>query len=183
MGNLYKEQMQKLKGHHKNPQNPEFKVEYGIKGDEFTVSGSYKGELNVCHDFKLEGFNNWRLWEFDVFELFLTRGHPAGHYLEVQFSPLSQKLALMIKKPREDFDFFVPETFKLENFTNEQVWEFKCSLKASDIPGRNPVIRGNLHSCLHKAPNRSYLGTEINREDVPDFHRPDLFIKLGELNG
>ncbi|MAZ49662.1 MAG: hypothetical protein CME65_13965 [Halobacteriovoraceae bacterium] len=175
--------MQKLKGHHKNPENPEFKVEYGIVGDEFKVSGSYEGKLYVSDDFKVEGFDNWLLWEFDVFELFLTRGHPQGHYLEIQFSPLGQKLALLIKRPREDFDFYVPKTFKLENTIDDQGWKFKCTIKATDIPGSDSIIHGNLHSCIHKAPSRCYLGTEINKEDVPDFHRPELFIKLGEFNG
>ena len=183
LGKLYKFRMQILKGHGNNPFSPNFKIDYGIKGDCFWVEGIYQGELNTNSSFDKEGYKNWGLWEFDVFELFLTRQHKDGHYIEIQFSPLDQKLALYIKRPREEYEFFHPETFEVVNNCDDEGWKFKCSVLASDIPGDGLTLSGNLHACLLESKSRCYLGTNLNKEQKPDFHRPDLFIKLGEFDG
>lgn len=182
-GKLYKVRMQNLRGHHKNPHEPEFQVSYEISGDVFQVKGEYQGPFHVNREFSEDGFENWGLWEFDVFELFLTRDDKCGHYLEIQFSPLSQKLALLIKKPREDFEYFAPQTFCLNSVFEGEYWRFDCSVKASDIPGDSNILKGNLHSCLFKSEERCYLGLGLNKEEKPDFHRPDLFLNLGVFNG
>ena len=62
--------------------------------------------------------------------------------------------------------------------TKDWVAIFKIPL--SEIPGSGNKLYGNFFSCLG-SDTRSYYALNINTEDTPDFHRPDLFIKLGEL--
>lgn len=123
---------------------------------------------------------NWELWNFDVVESFLQprRDVTSTHapYLELQVSPLNQPLALMILKPR--VAVYVPLHLKLEHKVELTPTRWLTTLKV-ELP--EELDRGELHgglfACLGSGP-RSFLALNPNPDERPDFHRPELFVKL-----
>lgn len=143
----------------------------------FTVS-SYVPNTN--HNFTKSYQDNWGLWDYDVVEVFLKKEN-TNSYLELQTSPLNQPFALIIEKPREKY--FSPKDLLLsiENEVLEQKWKAKITIPISSIPGEGSKIFGNCFACLGKQENREYFALNLNSEQTPDFHRPELFIQLGDL--
>lgn len=123
---------------------------------------------------------NWELWNFDVVESFLQPRQDADDllapYLELQVSPLNQPLAVVILKPRAAF--FTPMKLQLEHKVELTAERWRTDVKVV-LPDEFKFgqLYGGFFACLGAAP-RTYLSTNPNPEDRPDFHRPELFIKL-----
>lgn len=131
---------------------------------------------NTKHRFGTDPRKNWGLWDYDVVECFF--GNKEGQYLEVQLSPLSQGFNLVITEPRKIF--YTPLDYHPSFYSewDDKVWKAKMSLPIDylDIEGD---LYGNFFACLGKPEAREYFA--LNTDDVkktPDFHRPELFIKL-----
>ncbi len=125
---------------------------------------------------------NWGLWNKDVFEAFLQlrkdESELTAPYLEIQVSPLNQPFALVITEPRKTF--FAPKIldFKTEVSVTEKFWTGKMEvILPEEIQGGN--LYGGFYSCLATEP-REFYALEPNREMNPDFHRPELFLRLDE---
>lgn len=125
---------------------------------------------------------NWGLWNKDVVETFLQlRSTPEdidAPYLEIQVSPLNQPFALIITEPRKTY--FPPKTlnFKTEVNVTEKLWTGKMEVILPDeLKGKN--LYGGFYACLSTDP-REFYALDPNSESTPDFHRPDLFLKLEE---
>ena len=137
-------------------------------------------DLNLSNDFNTENWDNIGLWNFDVVEVFLQKKDNNNHYLELEISPKGQKLAILVKRPREDFHQLEPiDTLALASLTETGFWaEFK--VKATDIPGDGDVIVGNAHACLGKNP-RNYFSLFEGDTSKPDFHRPEFFQSVENI--
>jgi hypothetical protein len=136
------------------------------------------------HDsvFTSEWLKNWGLWNKDVMEAFLQlRSHEndvKAPYLEIQVSPLNQPFALIITEPRNIF--FPPKTldFVHEVTLTDKLWIGKMEvLLPEELKGH--LLYGGFFSILSTEP-REYYALETNPENNPDFHRPELFLKLDE---
>lgn len=124
-----------------------------------------------------EDYKNWGLWEFDVFECFLTRSNDLNHYLELQVSPLNQRFALMIKEPRKSFDYPSSINFSSRvDIVDKYNWQGELKVALKDIPGTRENIYGNF--CAILGEDRKCYAKNINQDSRPDFHRPDLFVRL-----
>ncbi|MEX0799545.1 MAG: hypothetical protein WD025_08870 [Bacteriovoracaceae bacterium] len=147
------------------------------------LSAPMPDEPNIRREFG-PGHKNWGLWEYDVFELFLTRANREAPYLELQVSPINQKFALLIKRPREEWIY--PESIPFSSVSKVEggVWKCHLNVPVENIPGNSQEIYGNIHLIIGPESNgkkRSHYSLNPNSEHKPDFHRPDLFVKLGEL--
>lgn len=121
-----------------------------------------------------KGWRNWGLWEKDVFEAFLVRGAELP-YLELQVSPLGQRFALLISKPRKEFDYPERDVFEGSSIVDESGWKALMRVPLANIPGRGE-LRANFHSIVGKS--REHFSWSPNPERSPDFHRPELFLPL-----
>lgn len=142
---------------------------------EYEVSGELLTGEKYTDEYK-----NWGLWERDVFEVFLTRQSEGDlPYLELQVSPLNQKFALIIDKPRKDWRY--PQVCPFESVTEISggVWKSAFRIPINNIPGESKLIRGNLHGIIGEG--RNHFSLNENKEAAPDFHRPDLFVELVKL--
>ena len=125
---------------------------------------------------------NWGLWNKDVVEAFLQlRDNDSdleAPYLEIQLSPLNQPFALIVTEPRKKF--FAPPSldFKTEVTLSDKLWTGKMMVTLPEEL-RGGQLYGGFFSCLTKDP-REYYALEPNPETNPDFHRPELFLKLEE---
>jgi hypothetical protein len=125
---------------------------------------------------------NWGLWNTDVVEAFLQLRQDeqdlTAPYLEVQVSPLNQPFALVIKEPRKKF--FAPAKLEMKTTTTLEGRTWKATLEFTlpdEITGEH--LYGGFFSCLETNP-REYYALEPNPEEAPDFHRPELFLKLDQ---
>ena len=132
--------------------------------------------------FTTDWLKNWGLWNKDVMEAFLQlRDHEndvKAPYLEIQISPLNQPFALIITEPRNIF--FPPKTldFKHEVSVTDKLWTGKMEvILPEELKGN--LLYGGFFSILASEP-REYYALEPNSENNPDFHRPELFLKLDE---
>jgi hypothetical protein len=129
----------------------------------------------TSNEFKLDSYENWGLWEYDVVEVFLTY---AKTYLEVQLSPLGQTFALLIHEPRKDFKY--PQSFEFTSVAEikDNTWIAKIEIKKKDIPGyeRDAKLKGNIFAILGK--DREFYALNPNLDEIPNFHRPELFLEL-----
>lgn len=136
--------------------------------------------LHINDKFNSMGWANDKLWDFDVVELFLTRDSENKKYLELQISPLNQKLALLIKKPRVEVEEYLPTLSEAFASITEQGFKAQFKVSHSDIPGEADIIKGNAHACLGNDP-QSYYSLHKGDSGVPDFHKPQFFKKLGHI--
>jgi hypothetical protein len=58
-------------------------------------------------------------------------------------------------------------------------WGGELFIPIQSIPGNSNKLFGNICACLGRP--RSYFSLNNNIENRADFHRPDLFVNLGEL--
>jgi hypothetical protein len=137
-------------------------------------------QANTNANFSQDYKENWGLWDFDVVEVFLKR-EDSQSYLEVQTSPLNQPFALIIEKPR--VSFHKPQTLSLQikNKIENSTWSAQLIIKKEDIPGQGNRLFGNCFACLGTKEKREYFALNINQEDKPDYHRPELFQLFGEF--
>ena len=176
--------MKKLIGHHKNPDsNIEILVNWDIKFEyiEFEFSVKNLTNFHTCDEYTDNFRENSGLWDYDVVEIFISRNQFTP-YLELQLSPKEQPFALLINIPRKETAFPQNLNTESEKITNNP-WVSKFKIPLSDIPGSGNILYGNCFSCLGSGKTRSYYALNINSEDGPDFHRPDLFIEFGKILG
>jgi hypothetical protein len=132
--------------------------------------------------FTNEWSKNWGLWNHDVVEAFLQlRIHKDdihAPYLEIQVSPLNQPFALIITEPRKKF-FAPPKLeFQTESLVDGKIWRSRMEVVLpEEIKGTH--LYGGFFACLEQNP-REFYALELNPEETPDFHRPELFQPLSE---
>lgn len=147
----------------------------------------------ISFEFKVSNYNphqnskfgnsyqdNWGLWEHDVVEVFIKKEN-TNSYLEIQTSPLGQPFALIIEKPRVEFHAPESLSLNLENAVDNKTWISKLTLSLDNIPGSGEKLIGNCFACLGSKDNREYFALRMNQDEHADFHRPELFVELGEL--
>lgn len=143
-------------------------------------------ELTTNSEFSLDGVSNMGLWEYDVCEAFIHRYKDKGPYLEVQVSPLNQKLALNIVKPREQVESISKLDFQSKTQNTVTGFEVFMDIAITEIPGDTDIISGGLFACLGPKERRVYFSLNPNLEPEPDFHRPELFyidlVSLSQRN-
>ena len=176
--------MQILSPHRANTREyPEIQVQVVSGPKSIDIKLEVKLEaLHTSHDFSQVGYDNNGLWDYDVAEVFLQRGDGHTNYLELQVSPLDQKFALIIKRPRIETEHVSKLGSKLHGQYSNNVFSASFSVYATDIPGKGSEIYGNIFCCLGPKDDRHYFGLNINPEVVPDYHRPELFKPLGHIN-
>ena len=174
--------MNKLIPHNKNlAPNRKINSTWLINEDsiEFTIAVADYLDCNINQDFSLNSWNNEGLWNYDVVEVFISRSNKVP-YLEVQSSPINQNFALIINSPRTKFE--KPKNLKTKiEILSKNPWVTVIKIPFSDIPGSGNILYGNCFSCLGSAKKRQYYALNVNAEDIPDYHRPELFVKLGEI--
>ena len=154
------------------------KVKLGTVGNTLNIEFEHNYELapHVSEKFGHE-YQNWGLWDYDVFEVFLTRSESSKlPYLEIQVSPLNQKFALLINKPRENTEYPKSCPFQAKNEFSGDLWKSSISIDIQDIPGESETINGNIHAILGTP--RNYFSMNVNPEEAPDFHRPEYFTDI-----
>lgn len=156
-------------------------VDMKYDGEALSVRFEVKAsDLNLNEEFSRASWVNMGLWEFDVVEVFLQRKNPENHYLELEISPLGQKLAILIKKPREDFATVELVNTEASAEITPEGFVATFIIKDSDIPGASGEIIGNAHACLGKR-QRNHFSLFDGNEDKPDFHRPELFQRIEDI--
>ena len=171
--------MEKLSQHTLNF-NPEIQVryEFELSNDMVIVDFEVKSPLlSIGTHFDQETYDNWKLWEYDVVEVFLSKS-PNNGYLELQISPNNQKLAVLIKEPRKIYDIYPNFTGTAHSNVTNSGFNATFHVPLNEIPGRGEDIFGNLSACLGPHGKQSYFSLIEHPEGNPDFHRPDYFIKL-----
>lgn len=163
--------------------NHKVSVDYSIGDDCVNIQFQVETDkLIISDEFKKSGFENWGLWNFDVVEVFLQKSFQSNRYLELQVSPLGQKLAIDIYEPRKDHRIKSDYKGSMEAVITSSGFDAKFSVPINEIPGDEKLIFGNFTACLGPTMKRSYSAISINDKDKePDFHIPRLFQKLGEL--
>jgi hypothetical protein len=163
------------------------KVAWQLQENQILVSFKVeKSQINTSAEFLTDGWENSGLWEYDVVEVFIQFSDDLGlnsPYLELQVSPLGQKLALLINKPRVEVksagDLLSSAIAKRIGAGFEGIFK----IDYCDIPGHEnkklDIIRAGFFACLGETENRKYFALNINTEVQPDFHRPELFKKIG----
>ncbi|HLW56446.1 MAG TPA: hypothetical protein VKY27_03620 [Bacteriovoracaceae bacterium] len=148
----------------------------------FTVTKRDGSEYCANPDFGEDYSKNWGLWETDVVEAFIqlrkTPEETDAPYLEVQLSPLNQPFALLIKKPREVFEYPQNLSFTHESSGEERTWRAKMVVEVpQELQGQYLYL--GLNACLGIG-EREFFALNPNPEENPDFHRPELFERIGE---
>jgi hypothetical protein len=178
-----------LSKHSQSTAHHSIKVEWAREADlvsvSFTVQKRDGSPWKTDPAFSQDWSKNWGLWNNDVVESFLQlRSAPEdlqAPYLEIQVSPLNQPFALIITEPRKTF--FAPQilSFTTESEVEGRSWRAKLSVK---LPGdlKGSSLYGGFFSCLALSDgSREFYALEPNPEATPDFHRPELFVRLQDL--
>lgn len=173
-----------LKKHGAGVASHTIKVNWNLEGStlfiEFTVNKRSGRPWLSDEVFTHDWSKNWGLWNKDVVEAFLQlRSSPddtKAPYLEIQVSPRNQPFALIITEPRKIFAAPKELDFFHEVLVEGRSW--KTSMKVTLPPElKGTDLYGGFFSCLEHDP-REYFALEPNPEQNPDFHRPELFLKL-----
>jgi hypothetical protein len=174
--------MKKLIPHHSNKSNKaniEASWEFFENSIEFTITVYDYDKSNINSKYLVSDWNNIGLWDYDVVEVFISRSNKLP-YLELQSSPINQNFALIINNPR--LETIAP--YKIEtkiDISSQNPWVTVINIPFSDIPGSGNILYGNCFSCLGSAKNRNYYALNINKEDNANFHKPELFIRFGQI--
>lgn len=179
--------MLKLQAHSSNSDNTFAGfVNYQLSAQEIKISFDiHKDKLATHTDFTPEHWDNWGLWEYDVVEVFITKDKNPNHYLELQVSPLNQKLALEIFEPRKVFEKTNPHGVEVQAEATQVGFKANFTIPLNIIPGEEKIVKANFHACLHnKEQNKTYyFSMQANPETKADFHRPEYFVTLKEQHG
>lgn len=154
---------------------------YQIKDNLLSISFeviSKTGTFNTSNQFDKKGIQNWGMWEYDVLEVFLSTNKQAP-YLELQLSPLNQKLALIIKEPRKTWNY--PEDwddFFVNSKVNDNKWSGTIEIELNKIPNfkEDSSVWANVFGILGSP--QEFYAWNPNPEESPDHHRPELFKEL-----
>ena len=135
---------------------------------------------NTSDKFVVDSYQNFGLWEFDVFEVFVQKC--SGAYIELQVSPLNQWFALKIIKPRTQTEEIVDfGKTRVNGSLKNGAFQGEFIIDLAIIPGNGHWVYGNLCACLGSKDHRSFYALSLNEEKSPDFHRPDLFLNLDDI--
>lgn len=137
-------------------------------------------DLNTDDSYSLVGWKNEGLWDLDVVELFLTRENSKGAYLELEISPLGQKVAILVKEARNDFEDYIPRSIEATSDLTADGFEANFNISLSDLPGSGMNVFGNAHACLGKL-SRNYFSLFDCGKGKPDFHRPEYFQAVDNI--
>lgn len=175
-----------LKKHGPTFQGHSLKISWQRSGRKITLEFQIQKRLGPTWQtdpgFGSDYSKNWGLWNKDVIESFLqlrkTKGDLTAPYLEIQVSPLNQPFALMIVEPRKTFH--APEALDFTSSVEltDKLWTGKMEVTLPDSMSGDHLF-GGFFSCLGSEP-REFYALEPNPEDKPDFHRPELFLRLDE---
>ena len=162
------------------------KIEWEFSSNEVTIHFTAQKRTSrpwLADETKTDDWSkNWGLWNADVVEAFLQlradEKDLKAPYLEIQVSPLNQPFALIITEPRKTF--FPPKTldFSHEVLVDGKSWKSTLKVKLPDEL-KGSMLYGGFFACLDHEP-REFFALEPNPENNPDFHRPELFLKLHE---
>ncbi len=165
------------------------KVSSQLEGSYFIAEFKVKNfTYFVDEKFGCEYDQNWKLWDHDVFEVFLQiseseKTPESVNYYEFQVSPLNQPFALEIRKPREDFEMIKGIDFTTKIEIDERdflIATIKINLESLPLGKGHNHLWGNFHACLGPEKKRNYYSLEWPDKTKLDFHRPDKFIYLEE---
>lgn len=155
----------------------DFETENEVLKVKFQVKSK---DLNINEEFSTEGWKNDGLWDFDVVELFLRRENKNNRYIELEISPKGQKVAILVRTPRNDFESFEPQSIEAKALPTPSGFDAEFKIPLSEIPGKGEVVFGNAHACLGKV-NRNYFSLFEGRSSKPDFHRPEFFQPVNDI--
>ncbi len=124
------------------------------------------------------------LWEYDVVELFCSRGEAALPYGEIEGAPGGQWLDYLIHEPRRVVDRAWRSGARtrgalLDGGASRFVVEIAlpwAGLGASAAPGLG--LRANVYAAQGPPPARRYLALAPTGTPAPDFHVPSRFAHL-----
>lgn len=175
-----------LKKHGPTFQGHSMKINWERSGRNITIEfqiqkrlgAPWQSDANFSQDYS----KNWGLWNKDVIEAFLQlrsdENDLSAPYLEIQVSPLNQPFALIIKEPRKTY--YAPDNlpFKTEVTLTDKLWSGKMEVTLpEDLQGDH--LYGGFFSMIAIDP-KEYYALNPNPEENPDFHRPELFLRLDE---
>jgi hypothetical protein len=175
-----------LKKHGPSFQGHSMKITWERSGRNLTIEFQVQKRLGATWQtdasFSSDYSKNWGLWNKDVVEAFLQlradENDLTAPYLEIQVSPLNQPFALVIKEPRKTY--FAPENLNLKTSSSVEgkVWAGKMEVTLpEDLKGDH--LYGGFFSMISIDP-KEYYALNPNPEENPDFHRPELFLRLDE---
>ena len=172
--------MLELRGHHSNLHNS-FQIGFEIQLFEkkglirFKVSRQDKLEWHTSSHFSAGPRGNWGLWNYDVVEVFLMPAKQTSYqYQEIQVSPLNQTFALNIISPRKVFYSPLKTEYRTRVRQSENIWTSEIEVNQSI---KNYQI--GAFACLGET--REFYSLNPNLEENPDFHRPELFLRVNKL--
>ena len=172
--------MQNLTPHHNNqPSDHSVQVNWRKFADRLEVTFVVTAYVrNIHQEYDLERYDNEGLWNYDVVEVFVQGEGDVNEYLEIQVSPLGQKFALYIHEPRVKTTHVTKLKSTAEAYDRQVGWDAKFVIYADEIPGDFSKLRANFFACLGNHDYREYYALNINKEEFPDFHRPELFEEI-----
>lgn len=151
----------------------------------FIIKKNIESPWNVSSHFSSTNYANWGLWEYDVVELFLQRRKEerdlTAPYLEVQLSPLNQRFALIIVEPRKIFFTPLHLFFETDVKLTDDIFKSSMRVKFPDFLFEGELNYFGIFACLGAKKQRNYFGFQ-SIDNVIDFHRPQLFVKLESMN-
>jgi hypothetical protein len=116
------------------------------------------------------------LWEFEVVELFLAGSGP--FYLEVELGPHGHHLVLQLAGVRRVSARALPLDYRVER--RGARWRGRARLPAAWLPPG--PLRGNAYAIHGRGEARRYLAAHPLPGAAPDFHQPERFVALPELD-
>ncbi len=142
---------------------------------------AYQAQWRTLKTFsKNQSYKNWKLWEYDVFEVFLqfrdTELAYIAPYLEMQVSPLEQKLNLLILEPRRVYQTLLNDQFTINVNEQKRELEIYIDLQKLDID-KTELLYGGFFSCLGGAGQRLYF-SNLDLGEKLDFHQPKSFVRI-----
>lgn len=127
----------------------------------------------------------WGLWETDVVEVFI-RPKGTDAYFEFQVSPLGQYLELKIIRPRQEVDraYRSGLSYGIDAPNRDQPWRAWIEVPAKSVgwSGRAEDLEGGAFACLGPKGERSYWAAFLPEQKTPDFHLPQYFSPIAEVN-
>ena len=156
-----------------------------ISPSEFVSVHFYYGDTHSNIEIKSPYYNNeappepmqslWRLWEFEVVEIFFVGDNQL--YTELEFGPHGHYLGLQLDGPRNIIKKHIPVEYKAE--IDNDFWTGLATVENAYLP--EEIKRINcfaIHNCEN---SRRYLSYTRLPGEKPDFHQPDLFPFLEDL--
>ena len=117
----------------------------------------------------------WRLWEFEVVEVFLVGEN--GEYTELEFGPYGHYLVLKLNKPRNITQKHLPIDYTAK--INQDRWTATASVPMAHLP--KSIHKINCFAIHNTQNSRRYLSLSKLPGEQPDFHQPTFFPLMEDL--